>query len=147
MPQPPRPMKVDCPCGCGAFGSLRQKQMKDGLRHVSRCPCKRCMAPRFKQRARKRENALAKATGGERSYASGVLSGADVVGVVDCEETANQDVVRGIRRWWNSRGVQRKVARLYTRQLRPHALVLSDPQPWLVVMTFADFEWLCQEAS
>lgn len=144
---PPAPIKIQCPCGCGAFGSLRQKVMRDGLRHISRCPCKRCQAPRFKQRARKRENTVAKAVSGERSYASGVLSGADVVGVVDCEETANQAIVRGVRRWWNSAGVQRKVARLYQRQLRPRALVLSDPQPWLVVMTFEDFEWLCQEAS
>lgn len=145
----PAPIKCECPCGCGQFGSLRQKVMKDGLRHVSRCPCKRCTAPRFKQRARKRENVLARATGGERSYASGVLSGADTTSaVVECEETAQESLVRGIRRWWLGVGVQRKLARLYARQTGvPRAFVVSwDGHPQLAVMTFADFEILCQGA-
>lgn len=135
------PIKVDCPCGCGLFGVQRKKAWGDGLRHVRRCECRRCRGSRQRPNARRREHVVAKALGGERDVLSGALSGADVrAHLWSFEETSNESIVRGIRRWWTSKGVRRKVARLYQRGGEAHALVLSwDGRPQLVVTTWEDF--------
>ena len=141
----PAPLRMNCPCGCGTFGALRRKIMRDGLRHVSRCPCQRCLAPRYKNRARGREHRIAAAVGGRRNLASGAYGGNDTVGgICTVEETANQHVCRGIRPSSGTKTVTRKLAGLYSDSSKPRALVLTDEKPWLVVQTYADFEWLCQ---
>ena len=58
----PGPQKADCACGCGVFGTVRQKMQRDGLRHVSRCTCRRCAAPRHKANASRRERKIARET-------------------------------------------------------------------------------------
>jgi hypothetical protein len=72
-----------------------------------------------------------------------------VSGPVDIEETANVSIVRGVRRWWESKTVRTKVAALYSRALVPRALVLSwevspggPKRRQIVVLTYDDFRWL-----
>lgn len=136
-----KPEPFSCPCGCLVVGRPRRKAWQDGLGpHVRLCPCIRCRGSRTKQRSTKREKRIAQDIGGERSYASGVLSGCDVSGPCDVEETAHLRYAAGIRRWWNSKGVQTKTARLYARNNgMPKAFVLTDETPWLVVMTYPDW--------
>ena len=137
----PGPQKVTCPCTCGTFGTPRRKAWGDGLRHVRGCPCRRCAGSRHAGKARRRENRIAADLGGAREVMSGALSGADVkAGGWSFEETSNEAVVRGIRRWWTSQTVRRKVARLYARHGEAHALILSwDGRPQLVVTSYEDF--------
>jgi hypothetical protein len=137
----PGPDKLDCPCGCGKFGTPRRKAWGDGLRHVSRCPCPRCVGGRQSGKARRRENKVAKDLGGHRHALSGGLSGADVsAGYWSFEETSNEAIVRGFRRWWTSKGVRSKLARLFARRGEAHALVLSwDGRPQVVVTPYEDF--------
>lgn len=145
-----KPDLCDCACGCGAVGRPRVKAWRDGLHHARSCVCRRCKAPTYRRAAAQRERAIAKATGGERNALSGALSGVDVSGpLVDIEETTNQAVVRGIRRWWSSKTVQSKVARLFAHaQVSgvPACLILSwDHRRRLAVMTYEDFAGLCKQ--
>ncbi len=109
------------------------------------------MAPLYRKRAAQRERRIAKDLGGERSPLSGAVNGADVVtaGVIEIEETANEAVVRGIRRWWESQGVSAKTARLFARYGSvPRALVLVwGNRKRLVVMRYEDFRSLVRMAS
>ena len=138
-----KPEAVVCPCGCEKVGQPRRKPWNDGLpAHVRGCkPCRRCTGSRQKPKASARERRVAKAIGGERHVLSGALSGVDVSNsVVDIEETAGEAIARGLRRWWESKAVTNKVARLYSRRVLPHAfLVWIAPRRGLVVMTFEDF--------
>ena len=140
-----KPDPQDCVCGCGKVGQPRVRQWQDGLGpHVKACQCRRCGAPKYKDRAYKRERRIAKAVGGERSVMSGALNGADVTGCVDVEETAGQAYARGLFRWWDSKGVQTKLARLMQRTLVPRAFVVWQGKRGLVVMTFEDWAELVQ---
>lgn len=140
--------RTGCGCGCGLFGSPRARPWRNGQLCVKRCKCKRCEASRHKPRAAARERAIARTVGGVRIPLSGQGGGPDVSGRWDIEETSNEAIVRGVRRWWESKGVQSKVAALYSRALVPRAVVLSWPDTLdgprrrkLVVMTWDDFEW------
>jgi hypothetical protein len=137
----PGPAKADCPCGCGVFGTPKVRAWGDGLRHVRGCPCRRCVGSRQRPNARRRERRLALDVGGEVQVLSGALSGADVVGHLwSFEETANVEVVRGFRRWWTSKTVRNKVARLFARRGEARALVLSwDGRPQVVITSYEDF--------
>lgn len=144
-----KPDPVVCPCGCGLVGQPRRKAWRDGLGpHVKRCGCRRCVGGRQRAKARVREHKVARAVGGQREVLSGALSGTDVTGgVCDVEETANVAVCRGVRRWWESKGVQTKVARLMARRVLPRALVLHwERQHRIVVMPYGDWVELCQMA-
>jgi hypothetical protein len=56
------------------------------------------------------------------------------------EETSNEAVVRGFRRWWTSKTVRSKVARLNARHGEAHALILSwDGRPQAVITAYEDF--------
>ncbi len=146
-----KPDPEPCPCGCGVVGAARVKPWRDGLHHAKRCTCHRCMAPLYRKRAAQRERRIAKDLGGERSPLSGAINGADVVaaGLIEIEETANEAIVRGIRRWWESKGVCAKTARLFARYGDvPRALVLVwDSRKRLVVMRYEDFRSLVHMAS
>lgn len=136
------PQKVACPCGCGVFGTPRKKAWGDGLRHVRGCaPCNRCAGSRHGRNASRRERRIATDLGGAREPMSGALSGADVkAGGWSFEETTNEAVVRGFRRWWTSKTVRTKTARLLARHGEAHALILSwDGRPQCVVVPYADF--------
>lgn len=100
------------------------------------------MGGRHRGVSRVRENKVAKATGGTREPLSGGLSGVDGrSGLWVWEETAQVSLVAGLRRWWTSKGVTSKVARMYGRQGgERHAFVASwDGKPQVVVMTFEDW--------
>ncbi len=145
-----KPDAVPCPCGCGVESQPRVKRSRDGTHHARECRCRRCTAPTHRRNARRRENAIAKATGGNREPLSGALSGVDVSGpLVEIEETSNVALTRGLSRWWNSKQVQAKVSRLYKHGKMsgvPSAFVASwDGKPRLVVMTYVDFAALCQQ--
>lgn len=143
-----KPEPLPCVCGCEKVGQPRVKAWNDGLGpHVKACQCRRCSGRKYKQAAYKRERRIAKATGGERSVMSGALNGADVTGVVDVEETAGQAYSRGLFRWWESKGVQAKVARLMQRTLVPRAFVVWSGKRGLVVMTFEDWSELVRRGS
>ena len=144
-----KPAPVECSCGCGHVGTPRIKKWSDGLHHAKGCKCRRCAGGRQKPKASARERRVAKAIGGERHVLSGALSGVDVSNaLVDIEETANEAIARGLRRWWTSKGVQTKVARLYSRRVLPHAfLVWIEPRRGLVVMSFEDFCTLARVES
>lgn len=142
----PGPVKVDCPCGCGAFGTPRKKAWGDGLRHVRGCPapgavCRRCVGSRQRAKAYRRERQLAMDLDAQREPMSGQLSGADVIGHLwSFEETASEAVVRGFRRWWTSKTVRTKTARLFGRHGEARALVLSwDGRPQVVIAPYEDF--------
>ncbi len=133
--------KLDCPCGCGTYGMPRRKAWGDGLRHVRLCPCRRCAGSRHRGKANRRENRIAADLGGNREPLSGGLSGADVrAHMWSFEETSNEAVVRGFRRWWTSKTVRSKVARLNARHGEAHALILSwDGRPQAVITAYEDF--------
>lgn len=139
-----KPDPAPCVCGCGAIGRPRVRAWNDGLGpHNRNCVCRRCRARNYGRKASARERGIAKQLGGERQALSGALSGADVTGRVDLEETSNLAVTRGLRRWWESKGVATKRARLEARTSdAPKALVLSwgEPcKPQIVVMRWDDF--------
>lgn len=146
----PGPLKQDCVCGCGVFGNPRRKAWQDGLGpHSKACECRRCQGGRTKARARRQEHRVAKDTHGERSPLSGQLSGADTVGgLVDTEVTANKTVVRGFLRWFTSKTVTTKCARLFARGLRPTALVLVwGGKPRAAIMEYESFRALLGELA
>lgn len=134
--------KADCPCGCGLFGTLRVKAWSDGSHHVRLCGCRRCQGGRQRPKSRRRENRVAKDTGGTREPLSGGLSGVDGrAGLWVWEETANVAIVRGLRRWWESKTVQSKLARMMARPGgEARAFIASwDGKPRLVVMLYEDW--------
>jgi hypothetical protein len=101
--------------------------------------------------ARKRENKIAKAIGGQRDSRSGGLSGVDVASlVVEIEETSNQAVTRGLRRWWESKTVKNKRARLWSRTFsdaEPVLVASWDGKPQLAVLEFDSFARLAAAAQ
>lgn len=78
---------------------------------------------------------------------SGALSGVDVTGCVDVEETANVALTRGLFAWWNSKQIQRKTGRLMARRLLPRAFVCWEGRRGLVVMEYADWISLVRQAT
>lgn len=135
-----KPDPEACVCGCGLVGALRTKTWRDGTRHVKRCACPRCSGGRQRPRSRVRENRIAKDTGGTREPLSGGLSGIDGKAALWVwEETAEVAVVRGLRSWWQGRGVQKKVARLLAHDGARAFIASWDGKPQLVVMPYADW--------
>jgi hypothetical protein len=96
---------------------------------------------RQRNKARVKEHQIALDTGGEREPLSGGLSGIDGhSGDWIWEETAEKAVARGLRNWWNTITVQKKIKRLMSRPEHEHrALVITDQKPWLVVMPYEDW--------
>lgn len=141
----PGPEKTDCPCGCGAFGTPKKKAWRDGLHHVRGCPCRRCVGGRQRGLERKRINKIAKQTGGTRDPLSGQLSGVDGrVGLWVYEETSGEAVVRGFRRWIESKTVQSKMARTLLHTGVNRALILSwrvgnATKPRWVIVPYEDW--------
>lgn len=151
---PAKPVRVECGCKCGLYGAPRARPWRNGCLCVKRCKCKRCEAGRYKRRASSRERAIAKDTGGKRVPLSGAGGFADVVGPVWIEETAGEAVVRGIRRWFESKTVERKTRAIRTNLTKPWALVLAwapyqggNISKQLVVMDYAGFVELVQMAG
>lgn len=134
---------VSCPCGCELVGYQRVRAWSsDGLRHVKKCVCRRCTGGKQRGKATKRESRIAKDTGGVREPLSGGLSGVDGrAGLWVWEETAQESIVRGFRRWWTSKGVTSKVARMFGRPGgEARAFILSwDGRPQVVISTYADW--------
>lgn len=155
VPEPlwsnPKPDLAECVCGCGLVGRPRVKQWADGLGpHVKRCPCRRCSGGRHKARAGVRERRIARDTGGQRSELSGALSGYDGRAGLDVwEETTNKAITRGFFRWWDGKGVQAKVERLYgLGGVRRH-LVLEEPESKrrMVITPYEDWCQLVEDAA
>jgi hypothetical protein len=122
----PGPLKDECACGCGTFGTVRRKTMNDGLQHVNRCPCVRCKSSRYKKNASARERRIANRVAGEREVLSGALSGVDGrAGLHVWEETSNVAITRGFESWINGKGVQSKIARLMGQRGVYRHLILS----------------------
>lgn len=145
----PGPIKQECPCGCGTYGTPRKKQWQDGLGgHVKGCPCKRCVGGRQRGRSRVRENKVARLTGGTREPLSGALSGVDGrSGLTVWEETANVAINRGLFKWWDGKGTQEKVHRMMLLSGVRRAFIASRPAtegPSLVVMLLEDWADLVQ---
>lgn len=136
-----KPEPESCQCGCGLFGQPRVKAWKDGTRHVRTCGCRRCVGGRQTPKARRRENRVAKAAGGTREPMSGNLSGVDGrSGLWVWEETANVSLVRGFRRWIESKQVQTKLARMMAKTGVRRAYIVSwDGKPRWAVVPFADW--------
>ena len=148
--------KVDCPCGdpkCDKYGTPKKKMQKDGLHHVSGCPCKRCAGGRHRANSRRRENTVAKDLGGKREIMSGAFSGIDVRvdEVVWIEETSNKALCAGFKRWWTGKGTTGKLERLHkvARTSRiPVAFVASwDGKPQAVAMSYESFVNLVEAAK
>jgi hypothetical protein len=142
--------REDCVCGCGLYGVVRRQPWRDGLGpHVKSCRCVRCSGARYKRQASRRERKVALQIGGHREWGSGAGGRADVSGLVNIEETAHVRYVSGLKRWWQSKGVQAKVAVVLALKTAPPAFVASwsdkphqAPKPQLVVMRWDDFRWL-----
>lgn len=138
-----------CPCGCETYARYRTTAWRDGLGpHVRTCPCRRCVGGRQRPKARRRENRIAKDTQGHRELLSGGVTGRDVTtgDGVWIEETSNVTVVRGIRRWWESKTVRSKTHRILHQYQAPAALIVSwDGKPQLVVQTYQD--WLTSTSN
>lgn len=137
-----------CVCGCGTVARPRVKQWADGLGpHARGCPCRRCTGGRQSGKARRREHKVAKALGGERQPMSGNLSGYDIgSGLWRAEETANVALVRGFRRWVESKQVRTKLARLMALTGVRRAFVVSwDGKARWVVIPFDDWANQCQD--
>ena len=143
-----KPLLEECVCGCETIGRPRARAWQDGLGpHVKLCPCRRCAGPRFKKNASRRERKVAAAVGGRRNIGSGAFGGSDTIGgVVNIEETMQESLVKGLRRWWTSKGVQTKTTKLLQQKVIPNAFVASwDGKARLVVMEYPDFVNLCQQ--
>lgn len=137
-----KPEPAECQCGCGLVGQPRVKAWGDGLRHNRRCVCRRCVGGRQRSKSRVRENRVARDTGGTREPMSGALSGVDGrAGLWIWEETAQESIVRGFRRWWMSKGVTAKRSRMMRRPGgEARALILSwDGRPQVVVAPYEDW--------
>lgn len=136
-----KPDPVECACGCGVISAQRVRAWKDGLNHGRKCACRRCTGGKQSAKARRRENRVAKATGGRREPLSGNLSGIDGrSGLWVWEETAQLSLVQGLRRWWTSKQVTAKTARLMNRHGVARAFIASwDGRPQLVVIPFEDW--------
>lgn len=133
-----------CACGCGKEGPARRKKWVDGF-HVRSCECRRCKAGGYGKAERRRVRRFSRAAGLTPAPASGNGIGFDAGGVVLVEETAAEDVVRGLRNWWQNVGTQRKVRDVMRQRIKPGAFVASwDGKPQLVVMTPEHFIELCQ---
>lgn len=148
-PLAPGPPKDFCSCGCGLFGAPRKKVWRgESIGHVSRCECPRCRGGRTKAQARRRENRIAKDLGGTRAYASGVISGYDIAtDLIEIEETSNVALTRGLFRWWDSKQLQKKMARLLSRNLRSVAFVASrSGKPELAVLPYESLKNLLELA-
>jgi hypothetical protein len=126
---------------CGLHGTPRVKAWGDGLKHVRGCKCRRCSGGRQRGKARVRENRVAKDTGGTREPLSGGLSGIDgKAGLWVWEETSQESLVRGLRRWWQSKGVSDKRSRLMNRSGYARAFIASwDGRPQVVVVPYDDW--------
>lgn len=148
-------VQVDCECGCGAFGTARASAWaSDGKVHTRNCVCSVCSAAKHRPQATRREKKLAKAIGGNRDNRSGGLSGFDVRNlVVEVEETTDQAIVGTIRRWWDSKRVKAKRARLWARTFSDaeKALVLQwddeEGRGGLVVMELDAFTRLAARGN
>lgn len=138
-----KPDLEPCVCGCELVARPRTKAWNDGLGpHARGCACKRCVGGRQGPKARRRENRVARDTGGAREPLSGGLSGIDGrAGLWVWEETAQVSLVRGLRRWWESKQVQAKVGRMMRRPGgEARAFIASwDGKPRLVVMPYEDW--------
>lgn len=136
-----KPELEPCACGCGLQGRPRKKVWKDGTAHVPRCQCRRCKGGRQGGNARRRENRIAKQTGGERAVMSGALSGYDGrSGLWVWEETSNVALVQGLRRWWESKQIRTKTARLMALNGYARAFIATwDGKPRLVVIPYEDW--------
>lgn len=137
-----KPELEPCACGCGLVGRPRKKQWNDGLGpHTRGCVCRRCVGGRQRGRSRAQEHRTARDTGGTREPLSGQLSGVDGrAGLHVWEETTNLAVCRGIRRWWGTKTVRSKVARLFSRPGGEYRwLILKDEKPFLVVGLYDDW--------
>lgn len=125
--------KQDCACGCGIFGAVRKK-----TGHVNRCECRRCKAPRYKQRATRDEHKVAKDLHGERQVLSGALNGADVLYPGGCVEVTREKRIAGpVRTAW-----EKKTSRIMERRHRfaeVPVLILTDEKPWLCVLLYDDW--------
>lgn len=136
-----KPDPLPCVCGCQLVGAVRKKEWQDGLGpHVKGCLCRRCSGGRQRPRSRGRENRVAKDTDGSREAMSGALSGVDGrAGLWVWEETAQANIVAGLRRWWNSKQVTEKTARLL-KHAGARAFIASwDGKPRLVVIPYEDW--------
>jgi len=144
-----KPDPAICPCGCGVIGRPRTRAWRgEAEPHTRNCTCRRCSAGAHGKNERKRVGRFARATGLTRAPMSGAVIGYDLGGIVAVEETANEAVVKGLRKWWAGVGVQRKVRRIREQQLQPWAFVASwDGKPRLVVMDPEGFAALCQAAN
>lgn len=118
--------------------------------HARCCKCRKCTGGRQKAKARKRENKVAKVLGGSRDALSGQLTGKDVTVGDICfiEETANKNLVAGIRRWWSGKQITAKMARTQEVGKRlgvPAVFVASwDNQPQVAVMDFDSLQQLIE---
>lgn len=145
---PVRPIRATCECGCERYGSPRPEAWKDGKVHTKNCQCiTYCQASRQKHTAMRREDRVARTSGGRRNPGSGAQGGMDLRDhVFQIEETANVSITRGFRAWWSGKGVQAKVRYLLVRVTQgPRALVLSDGEPQFVVMPYGDWAGVCME--
>lgn len=147
----PRLRELDaCGCGCGEYGTLKKPWRSNGVRCVAhKCKCKQCVGGRQPGNARRRENKIAKATGGTREPMSGNLSGIDGrAGLDEWEETMEKAVVRGFRRWVESKTVTSKLARLMARRgSRRHFILTWDGKPRWVVTPFEDWAEFVKESD
>lgn len=123
--------------------------MRDGKRHVYGCKCSRCEGSRHKNRARLREHRAAQAVGGYRNPGSGAWGGFDTrKGKVNVEETSNNTIVRGFKRWWGTKAVTKKLSKLFADTSKPRALVLSwDNKPQIAIMPFEDWERFLRDSK
>jgi len=144
------PQKGYCQCGCGVYGTLKKRPQRDGLRHVARlCKCKRCEGSRHKKNSGARERRIAKDVGGERSPLSGAISGWDIgTPVIKIEETSNHALVRGLRRYVESKQFTSKVRRLSEQTTFAWAFLASwEGKPRWYLLSAESFrelhEWAC----
>lgn len=146
----PKPDPIECPCRCGLVGTPRARSWQDGLGpHVRGCACRRCAGSRHRGKATRRESGIARRTGGQREPLSGALSGVDGrAGLWVWEETSNQDVVRGFKRWISSKGVTTKMSRMMKVSGVRHALILSwDGKPRWAIVPAEDWENKVKEGT
>jgi len=147
------PQKMSCPCSdenCNLFGTPRKKVWRgETIGHVRGCPCRRCAGSRHKKNAGARERRIAKDVGGERSPLSGAVSGWDIgTPVIKIEETSNHALVRGLRRYVESKQFTSKVRRLSEQTTFAWAFLASwEGKPRWYLLPAESFrelhEWAC----
>lgn len=137
---------ITCACGC-CEGRPQTKARRDGM-HIRGCVCRACKGGAHPKAERTRVARFARRSGLTQASGSGRRLGWDLSGVLALEETSAQALVGSLRKWWETKGVQDKVARVRDQRMLPWGFAASwDGKVQIVVLPADCAAALCLAAA